>query len=144
MDGRRPLSIILLSKLLSVLEQVCFSPFEPVVFRSAFSVALFGALRIGEFKAPNKSSGSPLLFSHITVVNGSLKVFINKSKTDVSGHGHFITLYGSPNLHSYPLRHTQIYLPIKPLFCGSFFIHRDLTQLTRCEFSAVLFLPEKD
>lgn len=71
---------------------------------------------------------------------GSLKIFFSKSKTktDILGHGQGITLYGSPNLDSCPFVHAQNYLSFSSLFSDSVFIYKDLTPLTRHQFSAVL------
>lgn len=40
-DNRRPISVTLLVDLLKVLETLCFSEFELLLFRAAFSIAFF-------------------------------------------------------------------------------------------------------
>ncbi|XP_077327696.1 uncharacterized protein LOC143962249 [Lithobates pipiens] len=45
-DGRRPISIDLLVKLIQTLPSVCYSPYEILLFNAAFSLAFFGALRL--------------------------------------------------------------------------------------------------
>ncbi|KAM8939387.1 vitamin D-binding protein [Pelodytes ibericus] len=52
MDARKPLSGALLLGLVQVIPAVCRSPFEISLFRLAFSLAFFGALRIGELVSP--------------------------------------------------------------------------------------------
>lgn len=123
---------------MSVLEDVCFSSFELLLFRAAFSVTLFGALRVGEFTAPNKSSSSFLLFSHVSMQPDGLRLFLCRSKTFGLGNGKWISLASSPNLLLCPVAHMANYIAVRPCFDGSFFIHQDLSPLTRYQFSAVL------
>ncbi|KAM4651127.1 uncharacterized protein O3C94_013674 [Discoglossus pictus] len=47
-DTRRPITFALLLRMAQVLEVKCRTPFESLLFRTAFSLAFFGAFRIGE------------------------------------------------------------------------------------------------
>lgn len=47
-DARRPVSFVMLGRLLEQLQLVCSSPFIAVLFKMAFVLVFFGALRIGE------------------------------------------------------------------------------------------------
>lgn len=137
LDSRCPISDSLLVKLLAVLEVVCFSQFELLLYRAAFTVAFFGALRIGEFTAPNRLATS-FLFPHISLERYCLNLFICRSKTHCLGKGQCITLGKSPNPIVCPVTHVGRYLLARPLYNDSFFIHQDLSPFTRYEFSAGL------
>ena len=50
-DGRLPISLSLLCRLLEALPMVCASQFESTMFRAAMLLAFFGFLRVGEFTA---------------------------------------------------------------------------------------------
>lgn len=53
-DSRCPISLQILSGILSLLLEVCSSEFETLLFRVAFSWAFFGAFRIGELVAKSR------------------------------------------------------------------------------------------
>lgn len=138
LDKRRPISSDLLVKLISVLEVVCFSPYEVLLFKTVFVIAFFGAFRVGEMVAPNKVSASFLRFSDVLVVGDSVRIFLRRSKTDQSGRGRWVTLYIAPSGVICPVFWVSQYLLVRPPGSGSFFIHLDLSPLTRFQFSAVL------
>jgi hypothetical protein len=48
-DTRYPITISILEKLLAALPSVCLSPYEGKLFASAFVLAYYGLLRVGEF-----------------------------------------------------------------------------------------------
>lgn len=87
-------------------------------------------LKLAEFTAPNKASNSFLLISDVFIVDGSLKLFIRRSKTDVIDNGHLITLFSSHNLVICPA--------LASSFIDSYCIHADLTLSLRLQLSAVL------
>lgn len=138
LDSRRPISSNLLIQLMLTLELVCFCPFETLLFRTAFVLAFFGALRLGEFTAPNKSSPSILVFSDISVVDDSVRIFIRQSKMDRLGKGCWLTLHKAPFETICPVFRVSQYLSARPPVLGSFFIHLNLSPLTRYQFSSVL------
>lgn len=138
LDNRRPISAAILVDLLKVLEVVCFSEFELILFRAVFSVAFFGALRIGEFTSENRRSSAFLLKSHVIVYDGSLSLFLCRSKSLPTGQGHWISLASSTNPTICPVLLVSRYMSIRPCSDDSFFIHQDLSSLTRYQFSAVL------
>ena len=53
-DLRMPISLNLLTKLIGALSYICQSSYETQLFASAFSLAFFGLLRVGEFTSENK------------------------------------------------------------------------------------------
>ena len=139
-DGRRPISVELLLDLLGSLHEVCSSGFEVLLFKAVFSVAFFGALRVGEFTAINKSSSSFLRFNHIRVQDGCLFIFLCRSKSMPVGKGCWFSLSSSPNDSLCPVSQVERYLAVRPTHPDSFFVHSDLSPLTRYQFSAVFLL----
>ncbi|XP_077311195.1 uncharacterized protein LOC143930594 [Lithobates pipiens] len=137
-DGRRPISIDLLVKLIQTLPSVCYSPYEILLFNAAFSLAFFGALRLGEFSASNKSSCAILLDSDVFVSSDSITICIRRSKTDQVGKGRMIKLGRAGYIPICPVQNNLNFIAFRPFFHGSFFIHNDLSPLTRYQFSSVL------
>lgn len=137
-DSRRPITLDILGKLFFAIPHICISDFESSLFRAAFLLAFFAALRIGEIVAPNKSSDSFLRFSDIIIGNDFIKIFISRSKTDQLAKGAWIQLF--PNLGSLicPVLAISHYASLRPSGPGSFFIHSDGTPLSRFQFIAVL------
>lgn len=96
-DMRRPISFLLLQRLLTVLGHVCADVYEALLFRSAFSLEFFGALRVSEFTAPNARSTSPLLASDVVLLRDSVRLRISRSKTDQYGQGTWLTISSLDN-----------------------------------------------
>lgn len=53
-DIRSPITLPLLRRLLASLKFVCSSEYETIMFTSAFTLAFFGFLRVGEFTSTSK------------------------------------------------------------------------------------------
>ncbi len=53
-DVRAPITETILQRLVAALRFVCFSHYEMVLFRAAFTLAYFGLLRVGEMVLPLK------------------------------------------------------------------------------------------
>lgn len=132
------MSAALLLDLLGILQEVCSSEFELLLFRASFSVAFFGALRIGEFTAENCRSLSFLHSSHVLLHQGSVNLFLCRAKSRPVDNGQWFSLSSSNNQTICPVLHVLRYMSVRPYSVGSFFIHQDLSSLTRYQFSAVL------
>ncbi|OCT57189.1 hypothetical protein XELAEV_18003887mg [Xenopus laevis] len=116
-DTRKPITLLILSKLLAALPQVCFSPYEQVLFRVLFIFCFFAALRVSEAVSSSKSIPGGLQWGDVALVNEKLRLLIRSSKTDQSG---------------------KAFAAIRPSVCGPFFIHADGSSLTKYQFSRVL------
>lgn len=123
--------------LFTILPRICSSLFEARLFQSAFVWTFFGALRIGELVAPNRSSVASLRLSDVFLSDVCLKLFIQRSKTDQLGKGVWISLFpvSSPLC---PLKVVRDYLAVRPSCLGSFLLHLDGSVLMRFQFSAIL------
>ncbi|XP_040283796.1 uncharacterized protein LOC120997666 isoform X1 [Bufo bufo] len=137
-DSRRPITFELLGSLVSVLEKCTFSKFEAILFKVAFVVTFFGALRVGELAAANKKSFSPLEVSDINLYNNSVGIFIKKSKTDQFAKGSWIRLAMLTESPLCPVKTVSDYFDIRPQRDGSFLIHEDGSVLTIYQFNAIL------
>lgn len=60
----------LLCRIVQELQSVCSSPFEVVLFTACFSLAFFGALRVGEIVSPSKLVFKGLAVSDVVLANG--------------------------------------------------------------------------
>lgn len=98
-DDRRPTSIGFLKKLCSATHLVCFSSYE-ALFKTAFVVAFFAALRISKLVPKNKKGRSGLSFSNIVPLSSSVNILIKKSKTDQLQKGRWLNLQAcaDPNI----------------------------------------------
>lgn len=59
-DGRHPVSFELLASLFRVLPEVCLSAYVALLFQTAFSLAFFGALHIGELVSSSRGGSDCL------------------------------------------------------------------------------------
>lgn len=137
-DSRRPITLNILEDLMIILPDVCSSSYEVALFRCAFSLAFFAALRINEFVSSSRKVPSNLKTSDIILSLNSLKIYIYKSKTDQFCKGTWITLNAMPNYSFCPVKLMSLYLSVRPHLFGSLFIHEDKSCLSKFQFSAVL------
>ncbi|XP_056414359.1 uncharacterized protein LOC130356619 isoform X1 [Hyla sarda] len=86
-DARRPVSFSLLLSLMAALQGVCRSPYESLLFQVAFSLAFFGALRVGELVPSSAGGVGGLLQDDVMLTESSVQVKVRKSKTDMLGRG---------------------------------------------------------
>ena len=144
-DLRMPISLDLLTKLIGALSYICQSSYETKLFASAFSLAFFGLLRVGEFTSENK--GIPgfhvIKFHDISIQNNErgeeLHLKICSSKTDQAGNSTTLIICQQTNSIICPVRLMKSYLNVRQLAVESqLYVHFDDTRLTRYQFSAVL------
>ncbi|XP_066441041.1 uncharacterized protein [Eleutherodactylus coqui] len=91
-DDRRPITFELLKAMLNVLGAVCKDESEVLLFRVAFSLAFFAALRLSEIVAPSCRKLGGLRFEDVLCGTDDIKICIKKSKTDVYGAGEWLRL----------------------------------------------------
>lgn len=137
-DNRAPLSISLLRRLGFATCQVCFSPFEALLFRVAFSVCFFGAFRVSELFSKNRTCESSLKAEDVSVKDGIASVFLCYSKTDQLGKGRTVLLHKTILEEICPVSLISKYLLVRPKNAVSFFIHIDGSPLTVYQFNGVL------
>ncbi|XP_056410007.1 uncharacterized protein LOC130339083 isoform X2 [Hyla sarda] len=135
LDVRRPVSFPLLLKLVVASRQVCSSYFESVLFSTAFALAFFGAMRIGELIPPSRSRPGGLGESDIFLGEGFVRVRIGKSKTDQAGRGTWLLLY-AVNGEACPFQLVSSFLLLRPRG-PLFLLHEDASPLTQFQFLAL-------
>ncbi|CAG2205846.1 unnamed protein product [Mytilus edulis] len=140
-DIRAPITVQLLSDMISCLDKVCKNKYEAALFSAVFSVAFFGLLRVGEIttsKSKSVINGSNLTISDILVRRKVLELRVRWSKTDQKGKS--VTLLIAENGKNYcPVRLINEYLKVRPT-CNNtdLFIHYTGMPLTRYQFSSIL------
>lgn len=83
MDGHRPVSF----ELFRVLPSVCLSACEALLFHTAFSLAFFGALHIGELVCSSRWGLDSLQSADVQCSDNSVFFWIQRSKMDQAGWG---------------------------------------------------------
>ncbi|XP_073439765.1 uncharacterized protein [Dendrobates tinctorius] len=98
-DSRCPVSYDVLLRLGESLSEVCTSQREVALFKVAFSLAFFGAFRLGELVSPSKSRKGGLLRGDVEMLGDRVSIFLRSSKMDTDGRGCRVVLFevkGSP------------------------------------------------
>lgn len=144
-DLRMPISLQLLTKLIVALSHICQSNYETTLFASAFTLAFFGFLRVGEFTSERKCAPGyhVIRLNDISLQrNGTeeeLRLKICTSKTDQAGKSTTLVIVQQENPIICPVRLMKRYLDIRHSSGESqLYVHFDDTRLTRYQFSAVL------
>lgn len=92
-DVRRPITLELLHRIIQVLQSTCKSSYESTLFTSAYLLAYFGFLRVGELAITSDASQDRVLqFSAVSFANSSIQLFFKFSKTDQDGKGATIVI----------------------------------------------------
>ncbi|KAM9321155.1 integrase/recombinase xerD homolog [Gastrophryne carolinensis] len=136
-DSRRPVSWGLLRGLIEVLPRVCTAGFEVSLFKAAFSLAFFGALRVGELVSPNKRLPGGLEVGDVVAADEGVVVPIGKSKTDQRGRGVSVFLGRLQHCSSCPAAAFEEFMGIRPPGNGPLLVHEDGSFLSRFQFLAV-------
>lgn len=137
-DWRRPISWEILKGLVAQLPSLCTSPYEAVLFRTAFVLAFYGALRVGELVSQTTSQPGGLLEEDVVLVDGEVQVCIRSSKTDQLGRGAWLSLFSLPGCSSCPVQATREYMAVRQGKGGAFLRHEDGSSLSRYQFVAVV------
>ncbi|CAG2207794.1 unnamed protein product [Mytilus edulis] len=140
-DIRAPITVQLLSDMISCLDKVCKNKYEAALFSAVFSVAFFVLVRVGEIttsKSKSVINGSNLTISDILVRKKVLELRVRWSKTDQKGKS--VTLLIPENGNNYcPVRLINEYLKERPTCNNTYlFIHYTGMPLTRYQFSSIL------
>nr|XP_033814698.1 uncharacterized protein LOC117366849 isoform X1 [Geotrypetes seraphini] len=141
-DSRLPIHHDLLIQLLSVLPDLAHSPYESALFQAAFSLAFFGALRVGELlvSASDRARGRGLLVHHVLLGDSEVRICVASSKTDQAGRGQWLVLHQVVGCVSCPVARLSEYLSVRVAVSSEFFVHADGAPLSRFQFLAVLRL----
>jgi hypothetical protein len=122
------------------------------MFASAFSLAFFAMLRVGEFATDKKcDSGMHVVRLRDVIqkrnsLNEELHIKIRSSKTDQGSNSTTLVIYKQPHIAVCPVKLMNLYLnkrlSLSADICKAddtqLYIHFDATLLTRYQFSSVL------
>ncbi|XP_077145939.1 uncharacterized protein LOC143807851 [Ranitomeya variabilis] len=136
-DNRRPVSFGMLEVLGEQLEGVCRTQFEVGLFRLAFSLAFFGAMRIGELVAPGKAIAGGILAEDVIKTKRGLEFWIRRSKTDQRGKGKRVLLGRVSGSMMCPCKCFGIFSAARPKQDGPLLCHEDGSYLSRYQFIKV-------
>ena len=142
-DIRAPITTTVLGTIISILPEICISPYEAQLFRAAYLLAYFGLMRVSELVYTNALHAiRPLFYSDITITSGAkaMLISIRVSKTNQRGPAITIRIPGLCNNDLCPVKAMQNFLKLRPsgsqhqyLLC-----HSNGSPLTRSQFSSVL------
>lgn len=136
-DARRPVSLAMLTRLAAALLEVCRSPYEVSLFCTAFVVAFFGALRIGELVSPAKRTPGGLDVGDVRVHEDCVTLWIRRSKTDQVGRGAQVVLGRVAGMSLCPVLVVSAWVGVRPVGPGPFLIHENGSALSRFQFQSV-------
>ncbi|XP_053243402.1 uncharacterized protein LOC128413387 [Podarcis raffonei] len=141
-DMRRPISFDILSQIHKKLRTVCWSKYEARLFSAAYSIAFFGALRVGEvvYEVGRHGFSRGLLLSDVTLSREDLVIRIRSSKTDQYGRGALVQLMATDSPGPCPVKDTRRFLSLRANSAGPLLIHADGLPLTRHQFTRVMRL----
>lgn len=138
-DSRAPISLELLSKIVTSLEKVCNNKYESNLFSAVFSLAFHGLLRIGEITSTSKEYNcSGLRLADVTIKNSTIELTVNWSKTDQRGKTTKLMIAANGTNYC-PVKLITQYLNHRPPSTNNdLFIHLNSLPLTRYQFNSVL------
>ena len=119
------------------LHTVRSSAYEYVLFKAAFALAFFGALRIGELVSASRTAHGGLLEGDVELWGDEVRVWVRRSKTDQEGKGMRLSLFRVPDATICPVRAVEHFCSVRPGLGGSFLVHQDGSALSRFQFLAV-------
>lgn len=145
-DIRMPISLKLLKKLIASLTHTCHSEYEVNLFASAFSLAFFALLRVGEFTSDKKQESGyhAIRLSNIIIKqHGALEelhITLPSSKTNLQPTT--LIVCQQKDIEICPVRLMKKYLkirsPAQDASESQLFTHFCGTLLTRYQFNSVL------
>ena len=136
-DARRPVTFSVLRRIFGVLGEVCSSAYEIRLFRAGFSVAFFGAFRVGELVSPSKRVPGGLLVNDVHLAEGKVVFRLKRSKTDQGGKGVGVSLYSLPGSEACPVGVVREFFKVRPKLGGPFLMHGDGSFVSRFQFTAL-------
>ncbi|XP_071086522.1 uncharacterized protein, partial [Haliotis cracherodii] len=141
-DTRLPITVDLLSVIVTALPVVCASVYETSLFTAAYLLAFFGFFRISELVAGSAKdfSHKACLLSdiHVAADISHITICLRSSKTDQGGRGVQIQITAILHSRLCPVRAMQQFLSIRPPVHGHVFVHFDGRPLNRFQFQSML------
>ena len=140
-DNRAPISKELLTSICCKLNELCSSLYEAILFKTAFTLAYYGLLRISELVYTGSlHSDRPLQLSDISfdANNKILQVQIRISKTDQTGKAIKLKIYPAEKGSICCVNSVLQFMKVRPQVGGNLLCHKNGEPLTRYQFSSIL------
>ena len=139
-DTRAPVTLKMLLSFPLSLKNVTSSSYEALLFSTAFSVAFFGFLRVGEMVADSKTSDTSriILISDVAILSGNISITLRFSKTDQLGKSVTLVFYPCEQKQICPVSLIKRYMQVRPKIQGPLFCHYSGEPLTRYQFATIL------
>ncbi|XP_053921866.1 uncharacterized protein LOC128852110 [Cuculus canorus] len=132
-----PVTIEVLRSLLGALESICISYYECLLFRALFTVAFFGALRIGEMVAKHHHVLQPELLYLSDLQLMERRAVFHLHNSHVGPERHIISLGLSREPWVCPVLALWNYVTVRSQLEGPLFLHSDNRTVTKREFLTV-------
>ncbi|XP_075199496.1 uncharacterized protein LOC142302317 [Anomaloglossus baeobatrachus] len=136
-DKRRPISYDLLLSLGRQVESVCTSIWEKRLFKLAFSLAFFAALRLGELVCTSRFKRDGLSRDSVDLYEDRVEILIRSSKTDQVGKGCRVVLFGVPGSAMCPVRCLREFGSVAGGANIPLLVHADGSSLSRFQFISI-------
>ena len=140
-DNRAPISKDLLTSICVKLGEICFSHYEVLLFKAAFTLAYYGLLRISElvYTGPMHRD-RPLQLSDVSydLYNKTLLIQIRKSKTDQSGKAIKLKIHPAKKGNICCVHSVLTFIKARPKNDGYLLCHQNSDPLTKYQFSSIL------
>lgn len=139
-DSRRPVSFRLLQDLGERVGVLCRSDYEVRLFRLAFALAFFGALRVGELISPSVQRPGGLRDEDVDLFGDRLEFHLRRSKTDQLGRGRRVVIFAVPESSVCPVRCLERFRAVRRVSAQGgdpLLVHEDGSYLSRFQFIAV-------
>ncbi|XP_073524941.1 uncharacterized protein [Phyllobates terribilis] len=136
-DRRRPVSYNLLLLLGRQTEVVCTSLWESRLFKLAFSLAFFAALRLGELFSASKTNKGGLFNEDVDLYMDRIELVIRSSKTDQAGKGCKVVIFGVQGSEMCPVKCLRVFRTTSASADAPLLVHADGSFLSRFQFVAI-------
>ncbi|XP_075198526.1 uncharacterized protein LOC142301406 [Anomaloglossus baeobatrachus] len=136
-DKRRPISYELLLSLGRQVDRVCTSIWEKRLFKLAFSLAFFAALRLGELVCTSRFKRDGLSRDSVDLYEDRIEILIRSSKTDQLGKGCRVVVFGVPGSAMCPVRCLREFGSVAGGANIPLLVHADGSSLSRFQFISI-------
>lgn len=136
-DSRRPVTFPMLHQLIIQVSRVCASSYEASLFKAAFMLAFYEALRVGELVCPFRMAGGSILASDVHCGSSAVALLLRRSQTDWLGKGKYVHVYGVPGALIRPVATVREFLVVRLSSAGSFLIQQDGLSSSVFQFCSV-------
>ena len=139
-DVRAPITLEMLKTFPLALRNVASSKYEALLFSTAFSVAFFGFLRVGEIVVTSKTGDSSkvISISDVKACSNTVEINLRYSKTDQLGKSVTLEFSQCESKQICPVTLLHKFLQQRPKVQGPLFCHYNGLPVTRFQFSAIL------